>query len=288
MASSRVLNYKYFNKLGVNRLEVNYLKVNEEKETSPKKPSWLFSLIGDALYIASTNTLTLLNIDNLKLLGFTNRPYRQQIQFDGVNHPSKPIQVLKELFSKMNNNADSFSADPPNAVLVMNNKQVVYELKNFHEQINTFKLKPLPDHSEYYNHTENYIGKISLFIDDYKADLISQFEINFTKWLKLMKDEDELYFRIDNIIKNESEEETLLRDIFDAQRTSSQTNKNLDKLLDDLRSDLPNVVSIVNKLINDKEEYVIVNKEVWKEYNEIIDKYSDSLYKIDTDLGVVL
>ena len=154
MASSATSNSKYFNRLEVNRLEVNNLKVNEEKQTNPE---WLFSLIGDATYNASTNTLTLVDNDKLKLLGFTDRPYRQQIEFDD------PLQELNFLFSKTNNDPDSFNKDPPNAVLVMNNKQVVYELVKF--DTNTFHLKPLPNHSEYYNHTEDYTGEISLFID---------------------------------------------------------------------------------------------------------------------------
>ena len=154
MASSRISSSKYFNRLQVNRLEVNNLKVNEEKQTNPE---WLFSLIGDATYNASTNTLTLVDNDKLKLLGFTDRPYRQQIEFDD------PLQELNFLFSKTNNDPDSFNKDPPNAVLVMNNKQVVYELVKF--DTNTFHLKPLPNHSEYYKH-QKYTGKISLFIDN--------------------------------------------------------------------------------------------------------------------------
>ena len=155
MASSATSNSKYFNRLEVNRLEVNNLKVNEEKQT---EPSWLFSLIGDATYSASTNTLTLVNNDKLKLLAFTDRPYRKQSKIDD------PISTLNFLFNK-DNSIDSFSEDPPNAVLVMNNKQVVYELDHFNENTNTFHLKPLPNHSEYYNHTEDYTGEISLFID---------------------------------------------------------------------------------------------------------------------------
>ena len=162
MASSRTSSSKYFNRLEVNKLEVNNLKVNEEKQTNPE---WLFSLIGDATYNASTNTLTLVDNDKLKLLGFTDRPYRQQIEFDD------PLQELNFLFSKTNNDPDSFNKDPPNAVLVMNNKQVVYELVKF--DTNTFHLKPLPNHSEYYNHIENYTGEISLFIDDWWKKLKS-------------------------------------------------------------------------------------------------------------------
>ena len=165
MASSRISSSKYFNRLEVNRLEVNNLKVNEEKQT---KPEWLFSVIGDATFNADTNTLTLVNNDKLKLLGFTDRPYRQQIQYDGKNTEFGPLQQLNFLFRKTNNNTDSFSEDPPNAVLVMNNKQVVYELDHFHfnEKTNTgtFHLKPLPNHSEYYKH-KSYTGEISLFID---------------------------------------------------------------------------------------------------------------------------
>ena len=170
MASSRISSSKYFNRLEVNRLEVNNLKVNEEKQT---KPEWLFSLIGEATFDAFTNKLTLINTDNkdkLKLLGFTDRPYRKQIQFDD------PLTKLDSLFSKTNNNADSFNEDPPNAVLVMNNKQVVYELDHFHlneiTNTGTFHLKPLPNHSEYYKH-ENYTGEISLFIDDSFEDAIN-------------------------------------------------------------------------------------------------------------------
>ena len=165
MASSRISSSKYFNRLQVNRLEVNNLKVNEEKQTNPE---WLFSLIGDATYNASTNTLTLVDNDKLKLLGFTDRPYRQQIKFDD------PLQELNFLFSKTNNDPDSFNKDPPNAVLVMNNKQVVYELVKF--DTNTFHLKPLPNHSEYYNH-KHYTGEISLFIDN-ALDL----QYKYTSW----------------------------------------------------------------------------------------------------------
>ena len=135
---------------------MNNLKVNEEKQT---KPEWLFSLIGDAKYDASTNTLTLVNKDKLKLLGFTDRPYREQTKYDNAT-------LILELLFNEDNSKDSFSEDPPNAVLVMNNKQVVYELVKYDTKTNTFHLKPLPNHSEYYNHTEDYTGEISLFIDN--------------------------------------------------------------------------------------------------------------------------
>jgi len=157
MASSIISSSKYFNRLEVNRLEVNNLKVNEEKQT---KPSWLFSLIGDATYSASTNILTLVNNEKLQLLAFTDRPYRKQFKIDD------PISTLNFLFNK-DNSIDSFSEDPPNAVLVINNKQVVYELDHFNENTSTFHLKPLPNHSEYYNHTDDYTGEISLFIDNF-------------------------------------------------------------------------------------------------------------------------
>ena len=124
MASSSIANSKYFNKLSVNKLEVNNLKVNEEKQT---QRSWLFSLIGNCEYNAIDNTLKLVEHDTLKLLGFTDRPYRKQINFDGYNNTLKPIPILELLFDE-DNSIDSFSQDPPNAVLVMNNKQVVYEL----------------------------------------------------------------------------------------------------------------------------------------------------------------
>ncbi len=152
MTSSRISSSKYFNRLEVNRLEVNNLKVNEEKQT---KPEWLFSVIGNATFNADTNTLTLVDNDKLKLLGFTDRPYRRQKEFNN------PISRLNLLFNA-DNSIDSFSADPPNAVLVMNNKQVVYELVKF--DTNTFHLKPLPNHSEYYKH-KSYTGEINLFID---------------------------------------------------------------------------------------------------------------------------
>jgi len=157
MTSSRISSSKYINRLEVNRLEANNLKVNKEKQT---KPSLLFSLIGDSVYSAHTNTLTLVNNDKLKLLAFTDRPYRKQSKIDD------PTSTLNFLFNK-DNSIDSFSEDPPNAVLVINNKQVVYELDHFNENTSTFHLKPLPNHSEYYNHIDDYTGEISLFIDNF-------------------------------------------------------------------------------------------------------------------------
>lgn len=112
----------------------------------------MFSLIGECTYNALENKLIIVDNNKLKLLGFTYRPYRQQMKYDN------PITVLNNLFNK-NNNPDSFSKDPPNATLVLNNKQVVYKLINFDINTNTFHLNPLE------NHTEDYTGEFSLFID---------------------------------------------------------------------------------------------------------------------------
>ena len=90
MASARITDSKYLNKLSVNKLEVNNLKVNEEKVI---KPSWLFSLIGECVYNASNNELTITNNDKLKLVGFTDRPYRKQTKFEN------PILDLDFLFN---------------------------------------------------------------------------------------------------------------------------------------------------------------------------------------------
>jgi hypothetical protein len=151
MSSSSLLPNKYFDKLLVNKLQAVSSKIkNQDTE------SYLYSLDiqngdwnGNKLKFFKTG---------LDLLTFSDRPFRYQEQVSGLSAE----QQLDILFTENTNN--SFTEDPPNAVLVTNTGQEAFEITKL--TVNngeiTMDLNALKNEGVLTPTT----GKMSLFIDN--------------------------------------------------------------------------------------------------------------------------
>ena len=143
---------RYFNRLAVNRLQALSLKAESTKE----KPSYLFSLdIKEGKF--DNNTLTFNNNNNYELITFTDRPFRYS---SGETDGNKAEKQLNDLFN-LDNSENSFSNDPPNAVLITSDGQEAFEVLKLttNNKIIYMELKPLR------GDLPSNTGKMYLFID---------------------------------------------------------------------------------------------------------------------------
>jgi len=181
MASSRILDSRYFDKLAANRLEALSIKSDNIKNgtsdsSGPDGPSYLFSLLlKDATFTPNTTggTLTfdlpLHSGDNVIM--FSDRPFRQT-SFISFNE-------FISAFTSDNSN-DSFQKDPPNAVLVHSEEQRTYIVRYSSTDSSsdsttvTFNLELLAGET---NVSLNVIsGRMNLFVDDFNfGSLIGDF-----------------------------------------------------------------------------------------------------------------
>ena len=117
MSSSSTLPSKYFNRLQVNRLQAQNADIINDDI-----PSYLYSLLFKSATLTKNNTggtLTFSSADVDSVIQFTDRPFRQTGTIS--------IDDFIDLFTIVGNN--SFTADPPNGVLVSSEQQKTYELK---------------------------------------------------------------------------------------------------------------------------------------------------------------
>lgn len=159
--SNSLLPNKYYNKLFVNRLETIDLKYNSIKENE----TLLFSMvINSSSFDENSNILSLTIQENIdSMITFTDRPIRN------YNVDNNIINTLQDLFSTIS----SFNSDPPNGIIILDNKQYPYtfELNNIFDNIIEFKLIPLTDKQQnIYLTLNSYNNKnISIFFDSEKS-----------------------------------------------------------------------------------------------------------------------
>ena len=156
MSSSSTLSSKYFNRLQVNRLQAqNSYIINDDKI------SFLYSLLLKSATFTKNNTggtLTFSSGDVDSVIQFSDRPFRQTGTIS--------IDDFIDLFSIVGNN--SFTADPPNGVLVSGEEQKTYELKTASSDGNgnyTIELE-LIDGETHSSNTNDINGQFSLFVDN--------------------------------------------------------------------------------------------------------------------------
>lgn len=131
-----------------------------------KKKSYLFSfIINNSTYDKNSNLLTLSIQENLdSMITFTDRPIKDYIVNNNI------IYSLTKLFSK----SSSFNEEPPNGIIIIDNKQYPYTFKinNIYDNIVEFKIYPLMDKQQNYHLTlNNFSNKlITIFCDNYNPD----------------------------------------------------------------------------------------------------------------------
>lgn len=154
--SNSLLTNAYFNKLFVNRLQTIDIKSNSKKK---QYPTLLFSMIiNNSSFNENSNILTLSIQENKdSMITFTDRPIRYYNVYNNI------INTLQNLFSK----ESSFNNNPPNGVIILDDKQYPYtfELNNIYDNIVEFKLIPLKDN----------VQKIYLILNSYNSKKVSIF-----------------------------------------------------------------------------------------------------------------
>ena len=164
MASSRILDSRYFDKLVVNRLDAQEIKSGTSGPfgpSGPSGPSYLFSLLlKDATFKPNTTggtlTFDLPLHSNDNVIMFSDRPFRQTsfISF---------TEFISAFTSDNSNN--SFEKDPPNAVLTHSEEQRTYIVRYSATDSTTvtFNLELLPGETNV--SSEVIKGQMNLFVD---------------------------------------------------------------------------------------------------------------------------
>lgn len=166
--SNSLLSNKYFNKLYVNRLRAITLKYNSKKDENPEL---LFSIvINNSSYNENSKILSLSIQENTdSMITFTDRPFRD------YNVDNNIINTLQMLFSTIS----SFNSDPPNGIIILEDKQYPYtfELNNIYNNIVEFKLIPLKDNKQniYISLNSYNSKKVSIFLDSIKITSTNQY-----------------------------------------------------------------------------------------------------------------
>ena len=120
-SSSSLLPNLSANRMQVNRLQANDLKVSNLKEENSQM-SLLFSLqLKNGNW---TGSQLIFNKNEVDLITFSDRPFRYQKH----NTDSEATEILEQLFTE--DGPDSFTEDPPNAVLSTKNGQEVFIIKS--------------------------------------------------------------------------------------------------------------------------------------------------------------
>ena len=188
MASSRILDSRYSDKLSANRLEALSIKSDNIKPSSgtsgpsdssdssgPGGPSFLFSLLLKDATFTPNNTGGTLTFDlplhsGDNVIMFSDRPFRQTsfISF---------TEFISDFTSDNSNN--SFEKDPPNAVLVHSEEQRTYIVRysksdsssdSSNSSTVTFNLELLPGETNV--SLEVITGRMNLFVDSLNSTSI--------------------------------------------------------------------------------------------------------------------
>ena len=157
-SSSSTSKNLYANKLQLNRLQANALKVRNLKDDTSQESSqesFLYSLhLKNGNW---TGTQLIFDKNEVDLITFSDRPFRYQKQ----TTDSEATNTLNTVFSEGGNN--SFTEDPPNAVLSTTDGQEVFEINSFlvSNNIVTINLTALKNEGV----LTPTIGAMNLFID---------------------------------------------------------------------------------------------------------------------------
>ena len=155
MASSSILDSKYFNKLQVNRLEANDIKSDN---IIPGSISYLFSGVFDKAKFdrnETGGTLTITKDNTESIIQFSDRPFRKTENID--------FNTFVSLFDT--SGIDSFQELPPNCVLTHDEEQKTYIIKLLSSDFETatFSLELLPGETHNLTMVE---GRMNLFVDN--------------------------------------------------------------------------------------------------------------------------
>ena len=156
MASNSLLPNKYDDKLAVNRLQaVGGIRTNNIESLTP---SYLYSLVFEGIFERNSE-YGILTIPKNKYesgIAFTDRPFRQ-------SDNTFTLEEFTSLFT-ITADYDTFEQDPPNGVLVHNEKQQTYEIRLIEKtfEYSKFNLKLLPKESHDLN---TVTGRMSFFVD---------------------------------------------------------------------------------------------------------------------------
>ena len=123
-------------------------------KSNKQKESYLYSLnIEDGSWDGSK---LIFSKDNVNLITFSDRPFRIAREFMGP-HAERTIE---HLFKEKSSN--SFTVDPPNAVLSTSSGQATFEIKKVNVNNGNVKMMLLPIGHKM---LKNVMGRFSLFID---------------------------------------------------------------------------------------------------------------------------
>ena len=124
-------------------------------KSNKQQKSYLYSLnIEDGSWDGSK---LIFSKDNVNLIKFTDRPFRIAHESMGVSAE----RTIDKLFKEKSSN--SFTVDPPNAVLSTSSGQAAFEIKKVNVNNGNVKMMLLPIGHKM---LKNVIGRFSLFIDN--------------------------------------------------------------------------------------------------------------------------
>jgi len=155
MSSSSLLPNKAFNRLSVNRLNAQSIRSDN---IIPSSPSYLFSILFKFSTFIRNNTggKLIINVDqkNDSVIQFSDRPFRQ----------TNFISLLDFILLFFSNQQNSFTKDPPNAVLTHKDEQRTYKMTmdSINDKELIFNMELLPGESHGLGNIE---GQMSLFVD---------------------------------------------------------------------------------------------------------------------------
>jgi len=155
MSSSSLLPNKAFNRLSVNRLNAQSIRSDN---IIPSSPSFLFSILFKFSTFIRNNTggKLIINVDqkNDSVIQFSDRPFRQ----------TNFISLLDFILLFFSNQQNSFTKDPPNAVLTHKDEQRTYKMTmdSINDKELIFNMDLLPGESHGLGNIE---GQMSLFVD---------------------------------------------------------------------------------------------------------------------------
>ena len=156
MSSSSLLSNNAFNRLSVNRLDAQAIRSDN---ISSANPSFLYSILFKFATFTRNNTggKLIINVDQKfdSVIQFSDRPFRQQ----------KPISLYDFILLFFTNQQNSFSQDPPNAVLSHQLEQRTYKMTfdSITDKQLVYNMDLLPGET---HDMSEVSGRMSLFVDD--------------------------------------------------------------------------------------------------------------------------
>ena len=156
MSSNSLLSNKAFNRLSVNRLDAQAIRSDN---ISSANPSFLYSILFKFATFTRNNTggKLIINVDQKfdSVIQFSDRPFRQQ----------KTITLYDFILLFLNNQQNSFSQDPPNAVLSHQLEQRTYKMTfdSITDKQLVYNMDLLPGET---HDMSEVSGRMSLFVDN--------------------------------------------------------------------------------------------------------------------------